>query len=56
MFFRDVLRVYDKSGTALKIHSTPAGARVTIGVCEACEIRESRLSRLLEIKAQRKLH
>lgn len=55
MFFRDVLRVYDKCSTALKMHSTPAGARVTIGVCEACEIRAGRLSRLLEIEVQRQL-
>ena len=56
VFFRGVLRMYDICTTARRIYGGPAGARVTIGVCEAREIRAVRSSSLPEIKVQRQLH
>ena len=50
MFFRDVLRMYDKCSTALKTHTAPAGAGVTIEVGEIHEVLAGRSPRLSEIK------
>ena len=50
MFFRDVLRMYDKCSTALKTHTAPAGAGVTIEVGEIHKVLAGRSPRLSEIK------
>ncbi|EPD27102.1 hypothetical protein HMPREF9237_01045 [Actinotignum schaalii FB123-CNA-2] len=51
MFFRDVLRMYDKRSTALKTHTTPADAGVTIEACEAHGVLEG--SRGIHPKSKR---
>ncbi len=55
MFFRDVLRMYDKSSTALKTHTPSPGTGVTIELRETHEVLAGRPPRLPEIKAQQQL-
>ena len=55
MFFRDVLRMYDKRSTVLKTHTTPADAGVTIEACEVHEVLGGSPRDPPEIKVQRQL-